>query len=277
MRSQDPSARASLIDTGVAAGPAYVLTAGRCVGGEGRSAQSTTIGAPWAGSAEFLRVDGERAATVSVDVAEIAYATMRHVDLAILRLDSTLGELQSYGLEPLAIADQEPRGSADVVAVGVAPPHWGDAAGMLHRSDCALGERHTVIEASWLWFDVWSADCPVLEEGFVGSPLLSGGDRDAPGEIVAVAGTSAVGIPSPGGACARGRPCRLEESGAVRVVPTSYAQDVIGLGRLLRAVDRAVLLRLRVPAAPVGRVGRAGWWSRSAAEPPPTRSGAHRK
>ena len=36
-------------------------------------------------------------------------------------------------------------------------------AGTLRSDDCRLDERYTVIESSWLWFDVWSADCPRIE------------------------------------------------------------------------------------------------------------------
>jgi len=83
----------TLVDTGVTAGPAYVLTNGHCVGGVGRSAQRTTLGLKWFGTAESFRAAGNLDATLTVDVAEIAYSTMRATGTAVVRLDATLGEL----------------------------------------------------------------------------------------------------------------------------------------------------------------------------------------
>lgn len=222
----------TLIDTGAGERPAYLLTAGRCVGGTGRSPQSTTLGAEWVGAAEFLRLEGSAAATVDVDVVEIAYSTMRHVDLAIVRLDADLGELESLGLHALPIADRQPAAADAVVVAGVAPADPGSEAGTLHRDDCRLGTRHTVIESSWIWFDVWSVDCPRIEQGFTGSPLLSVDSRGRPREIVAVGSTTAVEVaPADGGACALGRPCELSGDGTARMEPVTFAQSVAGLNR----------------------------------------------
>ena len=227
-----PDCTATLIDAGADDGPAYLLTAGRCVGGMGRSPQSTTIGADGVGATEFLRLEGSPAATVDVDVAEIAYSTMRHVDLAIVRLDAAVGELESLGLRALPIADRQPTAADDVVFAGIAPAEPGSDAGALHRDDCRLRTRHTVIESSWIWFDVWSVDCAHIEEGFTGSPLLSVDSQGRPREIVGIGNTTAVGVvPADGGACALGRPCELGDDGGVRMEPVTFAQSVAGLNR----------------------------------------------
>ena len=225
----------TLIDTGASGGPAYMLTSARCVGGMGRSPQSTTIDAEWAGTAEFLITRGDAAATLQVDMVELAYSTMRHTDLAIVRLDATLGELEDLGLRALPITDRGPT-SGDSVVVGVASQGADADVVALHRDDCTLGPQHTVIESSWIWFDVWSTDCSVVEKGYTGSPLLSVDGAGAPLQIVAMGETTAVGVDSADGAeCTLGRPCELSDDGDVKLGQTGFAQSVAGVGRCFDA------------------------------------------
>jgi len=226
----------TLVDTRVAAGPAYVLTAGRCVGDLSRPAQATTLGGEGAGTAEFFRAEGNLGATVTVDVAEIAYSTMRSTDTAIVRLNATLGELEALGVRPIPITDREPGSGDDVVNVSVPVQDLEPDAWVMRRAGCSLGDQHTLIESPWLWFAVWSNDCPGIVHGSSGSPLFTV-DRDGdPGEIVAMISTTSSGvIAADGGACWAGRPCQVTDAGPVMVEETSYAQSVAGIGRCFDA------------------------------------------
>lgn len=220
----------TFIDTGIADGPAYVLTNGHCVGGVGRSAQSTTVDLEWFGEAGFLRAAGKDAATVTVEVEQIAYSTMHRTDTAILRLDATVGELEALGLVPVPIADAalQPGDAVTNVGVPVQDLPWEDW--VLRRGECSLGEQHNLIEFSWIWEDVWANDCPGIIQGSSGSPLLRVNADGAPEAIVAMINTTSWGITADmGGACFMNRPCQVTDDGPVMVEQTSYAQAVAGL------------------------------------------------
>ncbi|WP_439564009.1 trypsin-like serine peptidase [Microcella sp.] len=220
----------TLIDTGVDAGPAYVLTNGHCTGDVGRPAQVTTIGIDWGGTAEFLLADGYTSA-FSVEVVELSYSTMRHTDTAIVRLDATLGELTERGIRAVPLTDTEPTPGSAVVNVGVpvqdlAPEEW-----VLRRGDCTLGEQRTLIEFQWLWFGAWQNDCPGIIQGSSGSPLLSVDANGEPTAIVGMINTTTLGtLADRGGECWLNRPCEVLPGGVERLVDTSYAVSVAGVG-----------------------------------------------
>jgi hypothetical protein len=229
----------TLIDTGVPTGPAYVLTNGHCTGDVGRPAQATTIGAEWFGTAEFLAAKGNADDTLTVDVVGLEYSTMRHTDTAIVRLKSTLGELEDLGLRSVKIADAEPAGGTAVVNVGVPvqdlhPYDW-----VLRRGDCTLGSQHTLIEHLWMWLGVWSNDCPGIIQGSSGSSLFTVGADGAPEAIVAMINTTTWGATAAnGGACTMNHPCEVTADGTKMVEKTSYAQSVAGIGKCFDASGR---------------------------------------
>lgn len=220
----------TLIDTGVPTGPAYLLTNGHCVGDVGRAAQTTTIEHEWFGTATFLLAEGNQDNTLDVEVVQLAYSTMRHTDTAIVRLDTTLGELEQLGLRPVPITANEPAEGAAVVNVGVPSQDLAQDDWVMRRGECTLGSQHTLIEFTWLWFGVWSNDCPGIIQGSSGSPLFTLDADGRPAEIVAMINTTTGGSRlSDGGACFLNRPCEVTADGATMVEDTSYAQSVAGL------------------------------------------------
>lgn len=221
----------TLIDTGVPTAPAYLLTNGHCVGDVGRAPQTTTIEHEWFGEATFLLAQGNEDNTLKVDVVQIAYSTMRHTDTAIVRLDTTLGELKQLGLRPVPITADEPAEGTPVTNVGVPFQDMAQDDWVLRRGECTLGSQHTLIEFSWLWFNVWSNDCPGIVMGSSGSPLFTLDADGQPTEIVAMINTTTGGSRlSDGGACFLNRPCEVTADGPKFVEDTSYAQSVAGLG-----------------------------------------------
>lgn len=220
----------TLIDTGVPAGPAYVLTNGHCVGDVGRSPQQTTLDEPWSGTAEFLRAKGNLGATRAVEVVQLAYSTMRLTDTAIVRLEGTLGDLEQLGIRPVRISATEPSAGVGVVNVGVPVQNLDHDEWVLRRGACTLGAQHAVIEFHWLWRGVWSNDCPGIIQGSSGSPLLALDADGAPSRIVGLINTTTGGVSAAqGGACWLNRPCELTTTGARFVEGTSYAQSVAGI------------------------------------------------
>ncbi len=237
----------TLIDTGVAAGPAYILTNGHCAGDVGRAAQSTTIAKEWFGTAEFFRAKGNLDATYTAEVVQLAYSTMRLTDTAIVRLAPTLGELEKLGVKPVRIADAEPAAGSKAVNIGVPvhnldPDDW-----VLRRGMCTLGAQHTLIEFRWLWQHVWSNDCPGIIQGSSGSPLFAT-DASGPTRIVGMINTTSAGVSEAmGGACWLNRPCQVTST-ATRMVPgVGYAQSVAGIGRCFDAATGVFRLGAACP------------------------------
>ena len=224
----------TLIDTGVPAGPAYVLTNGHCVGDVGRPAQKTLLNEEWWGTATFLRAEGNDENNYVVEVERLDYSTMRHTDTAIVRLKATLGELQERGLRALPIADAEPAEGSAVVNVGVPVDDLSQDDWVLRRSACTLGAQHTLIEFSWLWHGVWSNDCRGIVPGSSGSPLMATDARGAPTEIVAVINTTSADAGDIG-PCEIHHPCQVTAERWEMVPDTSYAQSAAGIGRCFDA------------------------------------------
>ena len=219
----------TLVDTGVPTGPAYVITNGHCVGDIGRPPQKTTVDLEWAGTAEFFRGADNLDSTLLVDVVAIAYSTMRHTDTAIVRLDTTLDVLAAQGVHPVALATSEPAEGSAVTNIGVPVQNLLDHEWVLRRGECTLGSQHTITEFHWLWFDVWSNDCPGIIQGSSGSPLLALDADGTPREVVAVINTTTWAAPE-GGACWLNRPCEVTADGSHVAPDTSYAQSVAGIG-----------------------------------------------
>jgi hypothetical protein len=221
----------TLIDTGVPSGPAYVLTNGHCVGDVGRSAQGTTIGVDWAGTAEFLRAAGNPDDSLIVDVVGLEYSTMRHTDTAIVRLEPTLGELEGLGIRPVPLTTAEPAAGARVTNVGVPVQGLAYEDRALRRGDCTLGSQHTLLEGPWVWFGVWSNDCPGIIQGSSGSPLFSLAADGSPASVVAMINTTTWGgTAANGGMCSLNHPCEVTADGVAMAEKSSYAQSVAGLG-----------------------------------------------
>ncbi len=226
----------TLIDTGVATAPAYILTNGHCTGDVGRSGQGTTIAEEWFGEAEFFRAEGNFDATASADGEVLEYSTMYGRDLAIVRLDTTLGALQALGARAMPIADEQPKPGADVINVAVPMQNLDEDEQVLRRGNCTLAEQHTLIEFGWLWFDAWANDCPGVVQGSSGSPLFGLDAEGAPEAIVAMINTTSWGASAQnGGWCFINRPCQVSADGVNMVEQTSYAVSVAGVNRCFDA------------------------------------------
>jgi len=119
----------------------------------------------------------------------IAYATMKGVDLALIELNRTVGQLQELGIEPLSLAQAAPGPAAPIEMVGQAfeheapeqqpgGPQPSPVTRNLRRARCVEGSRRpTVVEQLGYFYDLHSNACAALGAGTVGSPVLDQNGR----------------------------------------------------------------------------------------------------
>lgn len=219
-----PTCSATIIDTGADDAPAYALTNGHCAGG-------------WGDYGDYVATDVEAFGTVNaglvtgvepgpqIEVASIVYGTMREVDLALVELDATLGEVRAMGIEPVPLAANNPEPGSRVVNVGVPVRDLPADEWVLRGGECTLREQVDLLEMTWSWLDAWANDCPGVVMGHSGSPLIS-----EAGEVVAVINTTTYAGLVRGGECWINNPCEITADGVEVVPQTSYASPVAGLG-----------------------------------------------
>jgi len=216
----------TLIETGVDEAPAYLLTNGHCVGVDNMPANATILDEEGYGEARFFDVAGATDDDVlTVPAVRFEYGTMRGVDIGIVRLDATLGELRDGGAVPLPIAADAVAPGAAVVNIAAPTQNVPEDEFVLRKGECTLGESVDLIEHVWLWLDAPSNDCPGVLGGSSGSPLI------ADGEIVSIVNTTNTGVPvERGDTCYLGKPCEVEGAAAVFVPDTSYGVRTAGVG-----------------------------------------------
>ncbi len=248
------SCTGTVIDTGVEEGPAYLITNGHCTGDVGRAPQAVTVGEEWFGQA-FLLDTHDNPSPLMVTAEALEYSTMRGRDVAIVRLQESLGELKALGIVPIPIIDEEPAPGTAVrnIAAPVQGLDWDDW--VLRSGDCTLTRRTDLLEFRWLWAGSWANDCPGVRMGSSGSPLLTLDDEGGPVAITAVINTTTWGSTAGnGGLCSLNRPCEFTDKGLAMVEETSYATSAAGVGRCI--VEEGIfLLWRRLPAGGVVGAG----------------------
>lgn len=217
---------AALIETGVDDAAAYLITNGHCAGLDGDPANRTVIDDEAFGEATFFQTaDTPDADRLRVAAERVEYASMRGTDIAIVRLDATLGDLRKAGAVPLPIASAPGDVGSDVVNIAAPTDDVDDDEWVLRRGACTLGSTVDVIEHTWLWLAAQRTDCPGVRGGSSGSPLI------ADGEIVSLINTTNTGIPvERGDTCYLGKPCEIDGDAAVFVPDSSYGVHVAGVG-----------------------------------------------
>lgn len=225
----------TLIDTGVADGPAYLITNGHCTGDVGRGAQQVTVSEEWFGEGYFLDTH-DNPTPVVVHAETLEYSTMRGRDVAIVRLEESLGYLSGLGINPVPIVDEEVAEGTSVRNIAapvqdLAPDEW-----VLRSGDCTLAYQTDLVEFRWLWQNSWANDCPGVRQGSSGSPLLTIAADGTPEAIAAVINTTTWGsTPANGGMCFLNRPCELSDGELTWAEDTSYGVSVAGVGQCFDA------------------------------------------
>lgn len=217
-----------LLDVGAGAEqPAHAVTAGRCVGID--DSATVVAGEPVEGaSVEFSTYAAGAAASrvdpVRVAVAEVAWASMRGGDLAVLRLGATYGELAAQGVEAIGAAPPLDPGGQVLVA-GVPVEGLPDGQRNLRGTRCAVGPTTDVLEAPWLWTAAQSSDCTGTLPGSAGSPALDGSGR-----AVGMVSTSTIDSGQLRD-CYQARPCEVGADGVTVEPDATYLVDVAGVSQ----------------------------------------------
>src|SRR5262249_24216607 len=149
------------------------------------------------------------------------WSTMKGADLALIELDTTLGDLSAGGIRPLRLATAVPVAGSHVFWTGVPLSPIPPDQQFLRRGLCTLGHRGPLLESSWIWHDELSNDCPDLYAGASGSPLFDAGS----GDIIGVIGTTTLldFEQGPDYDCQINHPCVIRFESPVVEKDTSYA------------------------------------------------------
>lgn len=224
LTGQGSDCTAFLVDTGADEAPAFALTNGHCVGLFDN--RSVIVDGPGGGTVAFNRfVDTD---DVEVGIASVRWATMRGVDLAVLQLDTTLGDLRDQEVAAYVLRPFAPEATGirivGVPVTGVDPDEY-----YVRASDCAAGHTTRLLEFTWLWDAAQANDCDAIVGGNSGSPVF-----DPDGDVVGIVNTTTVAA-SPGGECYLGHPCEVTAAGAAMATATSYAMPVDGVAACFTA------------------------------------------
>lgn len=228
----------SLIDTRGAnderGGPAYILTSGHCAKGD---ANRYIENAPASGVVTFNYFQDTQPLQKPYPITQIEWSTMRGIDIAILKLDRSLGQLITDGITPLKLATQPLAVDSDVLVVG-APMD-----GHVQRAACLQEYSADVFEAGWAWPGQLSNRCRDVQPGISGSPVLSRYNN----EIVAIVGTTTQG--SGLSRCTRNAPCEVSNGDSIKIPETNYATAAAQLDQCFAAT----VFNPKNPACPLGR------------------------
>jgi uncharacterized protein (TIGR03437 family) len=239
----------SLIDPsglGATDSKAWLLTAGHCISLE---PYGVIRNQPLTAQVTFkFFVDTPPANRVPVRTRATGWATMKGIDLALVELDATLGDLASQGIRPLRLASSAPEAGRAVFWAGISGSPIPSQLQFVRLGRCTLGADVQLLEGSWIWNGDLSNNCPDLYAGASGSPLFDA----ATGEVIGVISTSTLlnFEQGPDYDCQVNRPCVIRHGRTVMERDTSYAADVQGLPQCFDQANVLDLQRVGCPLDP---------------------------
>ncbi|MGG5287799.1 trypsin-like serine peptidase [Pseudomonas shirazensis] len=205
---------ASLIDsrTGAAQsdGPAYLVTAGHCVD---RRNGIIAGEQPITGNIAFNYFVDTPQARKTFTLKQRIWSSMQGTDLALLELDVTLAEVMASGVTPLPFA---PPGPAPSAVQAIFATSAADAG--LRSAECRAQATAVAIEYPWVWRNVQQNDCPGIDEGASGSPVLDSEQR-----LVAVINSV---VSATSAECGLNTPCLFDSGTPVAGVSSNVAMPV---------------------------------------------------
>ncbi|MEU5421235.1 trypsin-like peptidase domain-containing protein [Streptomyces sp. NPDC020667] len=163
-------------------------------------------------------------------VERVAYATMKGIDVSVLQLLATYGELARMNVTPRTLAAARPTPGTPLQAAhaptdGVDPDRQ-----FLRLSACEVtGSSVALHEHTWLWRDFTRTDCLGISGGSSGGPVTTADGERIVGMLNTVSTPGYLG-------CGLGRPCEGGAPGLV--VPkdnTVYATPVDAVASCLDA------------------------------------------
>ncbi|GHF59873.1 hypothetical protein GCM10010218_46780 [Streptomyces mashuensis] len=205
------------------AAKALVLSNGHCADDTmGTNDVVTDKAAPegWTFTPAFFHDNVAEQKTFTME--RVLYATMKDIDVSLLRLNATYGDLAKLDVTPKTLADRRPAPGTALRAVHAPSDGIEDGRRHLRQSRCtATAAVPALHEHTWLWKDATRTDCLGISGGSSGGAVTTAGDT---GRLVGMLNT----IATPGYlGCGLGRPCEGSAEGLV--VPkddTAYVTPV---------------------------------------------------
>ena len=203
--------------------PAYLLSAGHCVQeldayADNRIVLDKTVEF----SAAFNNFYDTQDERIWVNIDQIAYSTMKGMDISLLRTDKTIGELKALGLEPFTLSGRVPDSGEEFVVAGM--PNGLSL--MVDR--CAVTSRVDLLEGMWHFNDFLENTC-VLIGGMSGGPSFMIGANGKPTELMAESSTGANELVWLGTPCHINAPCVGRPDGFVQAQNHSYVVSTAGV------------------------------------------------
>lgn len=210
--------------------PAYLITNGHCAQDWHPNDVYRDVPAAEGYAATFNYFIDTQDAQVTVPAKTIAYSTMKGRDVAIVELDTTVGELTGQGIQPFAIADTAPAPTS-ISVFGVPVTNLLPEESFLRREDCSMTGQANLLEFQWHFFDAFRNTCRDIFGGSSGSPVFV---KDS-GAVFALINTTTVGGEF---ACALGVPCEVTDVGIQMHPNTSYATPIFGISNCFDSEGR---------------------------------------
>lgn len=191
-------------DSPPANAPALILTAGHCVNyfDQNEVWVDRPGEAHWRFTPAFFH--DTQAQHRAYPIKRILYATMKAVDLAVLELDTTYGELKRLRIEPLQLrtfdTDIRPIELLQVPVIGVAPQEQ-----FLRHAECSTQPRQAIYEsfAPWFWPRAVGNECDGVAGGSSGGPVV----ERLQNRIIGVLNTT---LERTFNGCGLARPCEID-------------------------------------------------------------------
>lgn len=209
---------------------ALLLTAGHCVSdgfdaNEVRVDQAAREG--WRFTPAYFRDNQVEHRDVAVD--RVLYATMKGVDVAVLRLKATYGELAAMGVRPLTLLARAQSEGLPVELVHVPVTDVADDERFLRLSRCMAGGRTPIFEGNrpWYWPTASMTRCAGVAGGSSGAPVLLSGTAGVLGVLGTQVDPSLMG-------CGLNRPCEATNGPAFSHEGANYFHPLTVIANALR-------------------------------------------
>ncbi|UGY94894.1 trypsin-like peptidase domain-containing protein [Streptomyces gobiensis] len=201
---------------------ALVLSNGHCVSDSMKTNEviaSESAPAGWSFTPAFFHDNVSEHQRFPVE--RITYATMKDIDVSVLQLSATYGDLQKLEVTPRTLSAGRPAVGSALQAAHAPTDGVQDGKRFLRLSDCAVTASSVSLhEYTWLWEGATRTDCLGISGGSSGGAVTATDGNQLVGLINTVSTSGYLG-------CGLGRPCEGSPSGLV--VPkdnTVYATPV---------------------------------------------------
>lgn len=185
------------------AAAALVLTAGHCVNerlGANEVVVDEAVKEAWTYTPAYFRDTQPGHRPFAVD--RVRYATMKGVDLAVVQLKTTYGDLARWGVYPLTVASPQRLEGMPIELVHAPVSEVPDDEQFLRLSRCVAEKDARIFEgySPWFWTSTTATHCAGVAGGSSGGPVLADGTASVLGVMGTRVDPALLG-------CGANRPC----------------------------------------------------------------------